>query len=483
MFSGPKIFRNSDPVRSKAGPMKKLMMFAALIAAGCTAQTSTGQTPDTDAGVEPDGQPVEPCLVGFLGCEGDVAKRCVDGLEITSEQCAAGCNSEAERCNECTPNAVTCTGDQLQTCGADGLVAATETCALGCSEGGEAQCAHLEPHYLPTVCDVPATQSALVFPSGQLNTLDTNVAANCTGGIIAQVNGPEVCVVRADTISIDGVLNVIGNRAIAFVADNALDVDNIVDVSARRRLSGPGGSRRQSGNAPAGGGGGLGGAGAGGKTPGGLGGGNSNNFPTAGGPAFDPFLAGVFDGGARATSVLQLGNNYRPTGGGGGGALMLVSCRGEVRMGGTIDASGGGGDRGGDGVAGSPLFTVHGGAGGGAGGYVVLQGAKVTVTGKLVANGGGGGGGCDKDECFGADGEDGGQVIARGGAAVGAAAGRGGNGGLDATLPQAGSDGASPGGGGGAVGRFQIFTPSGVAPVMTGTSQPAFEPNRTVETR
>ena len=45
--------------------MKNLMMFAALIAAGCAAQTTTQQTPgDTDAGVEPvdsaDPEPGEP---------------------------------------------------------------------------------------------------------------------------------------------------------------------------------------------------------------------------------------------------------------------------------------------------------------------------------------------------------------------------------------------------------------------------------------
>lgn len=470
--------------------MKNMMLFAALMTAACGATSAelaaNGNDAGGDAPIEEPTEPGETCEPGaFLGCEGDAARTCgATGTTIISQNCgASGCNDTAQRCNECVPNAATCAGDDVQTCNADGLVASTETCKLGCStDGGAAHCTHIVPQFLPTVCDAPATLPELVIPTGQANTIDTNNAANCTGGVITQLDGPEVCVVRYGTISIQGPLLVTGQRAIAFVADGALGVSNIIDVSATRRLSGPGGRRIVSG-AAASTGGGAGGGGAGGKQTGGDGGasGEFNSGVGSGGVIVDPLITQLFEGGARAPSVNSIGGNYRPTGGGGGGALMLVSCTAEVQMAGTIEAGGGGGDGGGDGSTSSTL-PLFGGAGGGAGGYVVMQGATVRVTGKLFANGGGGGGGCSTSNCIGVAGEDGAQIKARGGAGQGTGA-AGGAGGFGATAPVIGTAGTPPGGGGGSVGRFQIFTPAGSTPFNTATAQPAFEPNRTIDLR
>jgi hypothetical protein len=305
------------------------------------------------------------------------------------------------------------------------------------------------------------------------------VVANCTGGVVQQLTGPLVCVVRASTISVEGPLRITGSRPVAFVADGAIDVTNIIDVAARATISGPGGGVRTTGKPP----GKAGGGGAGGKQLGADGGsgGEFDNGLGSGGAIQDPLLGPSFDGGAKAGSAPPNAVNYRPRGGGGGGAVMLVSCTGEVRMAGTIEAGGGGGQAGGDGFV-TTSVSLLGGAGGGAGGYAVFQGAKVTVTGQLFAGGGGGGGGCSGDNCKGANGEDATHVRARGGAGV-ASTGAGGAGGIDTTAPAPGVAGTSPGGGGGSVGRFQIFTPANVSPINTASAHPAFDPNRTIQVR
>jgi hypothetical protein len=467
--------------------MKNLMMFVAVIAAGCTPNNELNEPePETEIEIELPGAQLEPvqesCEAGaFLDCDGNVAERCAaDSTTVTREQCEVGCNAAAARCDECVAGTAMCSGGEVQTCGVDGLIASTESCTLGCADGDTAHCAKIVPAFLPTVCDAPAIQPALVFPSGQQNQINTDLSGNCNGGIVAQAGGPEVCIVRSRTISVDGPLEVIGQRAIAFVADDALDVDNIIDISARGRVSGPGGGHRTSGVAPSR----AGGGGAGGKQRGADGGdaGEIHKGNDTGGAIVDPLVTQIFEGGAKAGSAEQLAPNYRPQGGGGGGALMLISCSGELRVTGTIEAGGGGGGAGGDAFSNFVTFLT-GGGGGGAGGYVVLQGASVTVSGKLFANGGGAGSGCSTSNCVGVNGEDAAQIRARGGGGIGLG-GAGGGGGFDAALPGFGSAGTSPGGGGGSTGRFQIFTPATVTPSLGGViAQPAFEPNRNVDVR
>src|SRR5690606_21201674 len=101
-----------------------------------------------------------------------------------------------------------------------------------------AHCGHIEPLFFPTLCDEPATESSRTFADV---TLDTKADANCNGGILTQTGGPEVCVVRYGTITIGNDVIVSGNRAIAFVADDAVLVQGVLDVSAELTTNGPGG--------------------------------------------------------------------------------------------------------------------------------------------------------------------------------------------------------------------------------------------------
>src|SRR5512146_3038320 len=59
---------------------------------------------------------------------------------------------------------------------------------------------YLSPVWLPGVCDVQAATGAFVSDSAVV--LNTDIDGNCTGGVVAQTNGPDICVVRADTIAI-----------------------------------------------------------------------------------------------------------------------------------------------------------------------------------------------------------------------------------------------------------------------------------------
>lgn len=459
-----------------------MMLVAAMLVAGCGATSAELAAGSNDDDV-PLPEPGEACEANtFLGCDGDTATACDAAGVVTTTACEAGCNAEAARCNECVPSSSSCAGDSVETCSADGVLATTENCSLGCDD---ARCKHIVPAFLPTACDTLA-DSDLTFTG----TLDTSVDANCTGGIISQPNGPEICVVHHRTITLNPVV-VRGQRAIAFVADNDLSAPNSIDVSANGSVSGPGGGRRVSGLAPTSA---AGGTGAGFKQVGGSGGTTFDPSSPPGGGTLDPLQTGVFEGGARSagatTTPLCGAGELCSRGGGGGGPLMLVSCRGTVSVTSGIDAGGGGGSAGGDKTRTTQGQSFVGGAGGGAGGYVVIQGARVEIAAELYANGGGGGGSCGTNNCTGAAGED--AVIGVGGGGGAGSADQlgtaGGAGGRGAGVPGNGQDhnGAiSFGGGGGSVGRIQIFTPVGSPPTIGAGAifQPLFETNGTVELR
>lgn len=454
--------------------MHKLTMFAALIAAGC--HTNLQNQP---------GEPIESCAPGeLLGCDGSSLLTCdADGETVSATTCAAGCNAEAVRCNECTPSTSACGPDnEVLTCGADGLLASSERCAVGCTDDpAGARCEHLAPRYLASGCDVTADSDLHVIAP---ITLDTDDDATCNGGIAPRINGgAEICVIHHRSINLEHVVSVRGSRAIALVADDDLRVAQDLDVAAKGGLNGPGGGVRSSGAAAAIGGGG----GAGGKHNG-AGGGGLGEFGTnagQGGQVFDPFAVDSFQGGARAATPLVALGNYAPVGGGGGGALMLVACRGKVVIDGVIDAGGGGGGGGGDSDTASHGVKLLGGAGGGAGGYIVIQGVEVEIGGMLFANGGGGGGGCSGDQCVGGAGANGRARTTTGNGGTsnnGASGGKGG--GSDLVFPINGTSAftGAAGGGGGAQGRIQIFTPPGTRPTVSplATISPALEPDREV---
>src|ERR1041384_7836514 len=56
---------------------------------------------------------------------------------------------------------------------------------------------YVEPRYLPDICDSAASMP--VFTAGNAP-FSTSLDANCTGGVVAQSNGPEICVVRYGSI-------------------------------------------------------------------------------------------------------------------------------------------------------------------------------------------------------------------------------------------------------------------------------------------
>jgi hypothetical protein len=401
-----------------------------------------------------------------------------DSNGVSTESCGApGCNTDAGRCNACTPDTVSCSADMtaLEQCGADGLVAQSDACAAGCIAGtsGDARCGYIEPVWLPDVCDEVATTPAASLGG----TLDTQQDAQCTGGVV-EIDGTTFCIVRAATIAIAD-LKVTGTRAIAFVADAKLDVTGILDVSADSTTSGPGAgtlgrgaTTLQSSFFGAGG--------AGFVQAGGRGGSDETGMlaGTAGGPVTQRLTTERFVGGAPGgasvcgNGTFQCPGSINFIGGGGGGGALLIACRGKVSVTGTIDAGGGGGAGGGDHTTGAGTVTQGGAAGGGSGGFVVFQGLDVELTGKLYANGGGGGGACGSDNCRGPNGSDGRRATtgAPGGDPPGNTCG-GGVGGSASGAPGSGEQtfsntDAGAGGGGGSMGQFLVFTPSGVTPVL-----------------
>ncbi len=419
----------------------------------------------------------------FIACDAESALFCNPAASgITNEACGpAGCNADAQRCNACIAGATGCSTDlsALDRCGSNGLVAESTTCAAGCIAGSPAldddRCGHIEPAWIPDVCDAHATTPTATLTG----TLDVQQDAACTGGV-RDVNGTMFCIVRAASIAI-GDLKVSGTRAIAFVADDELKVTGILDVSADGATGGPGAGGIGAGAAT------InssykGGGGAGFAQMGGAGGGNDTGSDSgmAGGPITDRLTTTRFIGGASTTSALCGGavaclNSIDFPGGGGGGGALLIACRGTVKVTGTVDAGGGGGTGGGDHYPQVGTVTQGGAPGGGSGGFVVFQGVGVEVSGRLYANGGGGGAACSGDNCRGMSGSDGSRSTAGapGGDAIGNTCG-GGIGGSASNPPGTGEQtfsnvSAGSGGGGGSTGRFQVFTPNGRAPVLSPT--------------
>lgn len=387
----------------------------------------------------------------------------------------------------CMPGEVhSCSNGAAVTCNRAGDGYEKVPCALDCLSSPKPHCATVEPRYAPDICDLPATDELTLSGTASF---DPNLDANCTGGVVQQPGGPELCVVHNRSITVEegAMITIVGKtygRALALVGDESVSVAGFVDVSAHGVLNGPGGGFTTSGldnNVNRGGGG------AGGKTAGGSGANATvdGGAADAGAAVTDPALLTGLIGGASAYRNLVDDPNGDFGGGGGGGAITLVSCRGEVSLSGTINAGGGGG-RGGW-TLGS--FLIHG-YGGGAGGYVVLQGATISITGSLYANGGAGGSGRTADGRVGRVGDDGALSATMPATALTFqnGDGRGGDGGVEGRPAGNGQhptqSGATGGGGGGSVGFLQIYTPRDVTPTIDSTEiSPAFQPHATIPLR
>lgn len=376
----------------------------------------------------------------------------------------------------CAPREfISCSGAEALYCDDSGTDFESEACPYGCGESG---CnPYLEPRYLPDICDAPASDDE--FRVTNTATLDTDLDANCTGGVLAQSAGPSVCVIRYRKIAITGTgtLSVTGDRAVAFVADNEVTIDGVLDISANGTLDGPGGGAAISGGAASLG---SGGGGAGFQSMGGHGGTPTVNggAVNGGGQAPDPALQSALVGGTRSATD----SDYPVTSGGAGGASAIIACRGAVNVSGTLDAGGGGGHPGGN-----IQFACLGGAGGGAGGHIAIQGMVVNVTGQAFANGGGGGAGKPNSATPNEPGEDGRRSTESAAGGFCADGGVGGNGGAEFSPPRNGASGQSPGcggGGGGSVGYLQTFSPLGAAVEVNPTAaSPKFRENQSIPVR
>lgn len=481
--------------------MRKALFLALLASAGCYDTSSAPScriqcATDTDCtdgltcgpgGLCSDG---EDCLSPpsctpdeFIACVDNMAHSCnAAGDGTTDVACANGCNATERRCNDCVPDAMSCSTDMMsvQQCMPNGREqTVTDTCAAGCNPGDGSvapHCSYISPAWLPDVCDTAATDDMFApNTSGAINgSLDTSCSSIVTQMSNGSPVGPQICVIRAKSITIGNAITTqfTGTRAIALVADDALTINGTLDVSADQTSNnnGPGVFRVSgdfSSSTVAGGGAGF-------ATAGANGGSTTNGGGGTGGAAIDPLSLAYFAGGARAGTNGGLVNPVTNiVGGGGGGGVLLISCRGTVTIAGTVDANGAGGRGNHDTLGGAGFQPSNGASGGGSGGYVVIQGLSVTISGGVFANGGGGGGGAQTDDGSGPNGLKGQRSTSPAGGGAGALSAGGAGSALGTNAGIGGgatAGGRYGGGGGGGVGAIHTYTPTGVIPTTTGST-------------
>lgn len=204
---------------------------------------------------------------------------CGDGLTCIGNSCVA--TSFCQAASDCP--------SQTPQCGPDGVcvecLESTECGEQVCSPAGQCvacmsndECADgfcvegsckssIIPKYLPTVCDTQSVEDLILTTP-----FDTSDDASCDE-IVVQGTAPDICVVHANTIVVNGTVDVTGNRSLALVADRALTIEGTLDAGGSGALAGPGASSTSGGAASAT----LGGGGAGQQTAGGSGGKNGGS--------------------------------------------------------------------------------------------------------------------------------------------------------------------------------------------------------------
>lgn len=394
-----------------------------------------------------------------------------------------------ERCG-CVAGLVTCTGDQLTTCNADGNSITTETCALGCTSDG-VRCSTFEPsNGLATQLTASASVPDVTLPDGATLNTDTGAVSGLPHSLesvtVSQGSGPDLRVFIAHSWKISNV-RVLGSLPVAFVASGEITVNGTLDASADGQLAGPGASECEE-------------SGAGGPpglghyerpSPGNsggypefiwcIGGGGGGGYGTAGGGGGEmtgssPPVPGGIAGSANGVSTLVPLRGGCPGNasivsnrGAGGGAVQLVS--GDIvhlTSEGKIHVGGGGGNGGGLGDGNGP-------AGGGSGGGILIEAPSLVLdndTALLAAGGGGGGYGACPTSPQGMDGPPAASIPA--GGACPMSTNPAASGGVGATTG-AGAVGAnatdgSAGGGGGGLGRIRVNTADGMFTSGTGAT-------------
>lgn len=388
-----------------------------------------------------------------------------------------------ERCG-CVPGLVTCSGDELTTCNADGKGETVQSCALGC---GSDRCLTFDPsNGLSTALLASATEPDRTLPDGAVidttSGMVTGVAGTIPSVTVAQTGGADIRVFTARSWTISNV-RVVGSLPVAFVADDEIRVTGTLDASADGPTSGPGASACSDGgngtapgaglfaSAPGGNSGGyppylftINGAGGGGfGTAGGDGGVvNSAVAAGAGGPPNGPASLSPLRGGCGGYGEIESQK------GAGGGAIQLVANRRvHLSNGGGIHVGGGGGKAGSLGVASLPPQTaVYGPGGGGSGGGILIEAPSVELDdGALVlaAGGGGGGYGACANSPNGQDAQASAATPSGGRCPVGTTPASGGGAGSVSGSGGKGDDTTkgSAGGGGGGLGRIRVNSADG----------------------
>ena len=392
----------------------------------------------------------------------------VTGCSYRAEfrDCTVSCGSTSD-----CPASYSCGNERL--CRVAG---ATQTCADVLGDAGLGDTPITTSTFVPSIIGpqcVPAVDDLDLDVTSD-HTIDTGAA--CTTVVTQTTGVHEICVLRYANVRIaaGATLHVVGVRALALVATNAITIDGALDASAHHLFGGPG----EFASGPGAGGdtadtantaGASGGAGGGGHASSGAPGGDAcvNVGGEHGGPgggvigvpSLVPLTAGS-RGGHQTTSDF----------GAGGGAIELVGCQ-KLVLGqtGVIAANGGGGGAGR--CIDSASCKLNAGGGGGAGGGILIEAQHLAMaTGAaIVANGGGGGAGAGLETsncntCFdGSDGMDG--TITSTPAPGGSGKFYGGSGGAGSAAPQPGAtvpQTCFAGDGGGAVGRIRINLPAGV---------------------
>lgn len=248
----------------------------------------------------------------------------------------------------------------------------------------------------------------MVPPAGDrtLSTaINTDGPTTCTQVLMqtgSPTMAPELCVIAARTITVQGTVTVQGARALVLIGAETVTVaaSSVLDASSTTadppRIgagANPGAcSKAGIGDSSANGAGG--GAGGSLATQGGKGGrGNLNagggpqNASQGGNPGATQPSPTVLRGGCSGGKGGDGQNNNGGTGGNGGGAVYLLAGT-SIAIVGDVFASGAGGD-------GTPnnAGRQQGGGGGGSGGLIGLEAPTITVDGRVVANGAAGAGG------------------------------------------------------------------------------------------
>jgi hypothetical protein len=293
-------------------------------------------------------------------------------------------------------------------------------------------------------------------------TTGTDPFATAPAGELVTLANGSVRVVRVTTLTASTAAQIDGTYPLIVLADT-VTIDGDVNIGAGRHPNSCPSSAGDSGTY-------CGGGGAGGSFGGigGTGGSCADAGTTTASAAMGDTTLVPLRGGCNGGLGGHPGDTTGGGGGAGGGALQ-ISARTSMTINGTISAfglGGGGGAGEGGNACGGNSGCAAGGGGGGAGGAILLESPQLTLASaaKLCATGGGGGGGALNADATTAGAGGTGTCNGGGGAGLGVSSGSpgGAGGGIASQLDGAAGGNNTAvhggGGGGGAAGRIRVRT-------------------------